>query len=146
MQFGATGAAEPAHLAHSASFLDGCHQLLQGPGSWQLLDAQKPRLAAQAMRSQGIAHAVQLEQWLMEGAYNKVLEARPQLPHPAYTYFMEKLLSTVRCARCAHRTADIAGRHPWQMSELMLPWLLAQQYSCTAASTCAGPSSCRGAL
>ncbi len=51
----------------------------------------------QAMQSQGISHAVQLEQWLMEGAYNKVLEARPQLPHPAYSYFMEKLLSTVRC-------------------------------------------------
>ncbi len=48
------------------------------------------------MQSQGISHAVQLEQWLMEGAYNKVLEARPQLPHPAYSYFMEKLLSTVR--------------------------------------------------
>ena len=43
-----------------------------------------------------ISHAVQLEQWLMEGAYNKVLEARPQLPHQAYSYFMEKLLSTVR--------------------------------------------------
>ena len=51
---------------------------------------------SQAMQSQGISHAVQLEQWLMEGAYNKVLEARPQLPHPAYSYFMEKLLSTVR--------------------------------------------------
>ena len=51
----------------------------------------------QAMQSQGISHAVQLEQWLMEGAYNKVLEARPQLPHQAYSYFMEKLLSTVRC-------------------------------------------------
>ena len=50
----------------------------------------------QAMQSQGISHAVQLEQWLMEGAYNKVLEARPQLPDPAYSYFMEKLLSTVR--------------------------------------------------
>ena len=34
----------------------------------------------------------------MEGAYNKVLEARPQLPDPAYSYFMEKLLSTVRCS------------------------------------------------
>jgi len=51
----------------------------------------------QAMQSQGISHAVQLEQWLMEGAYNKVLEARPQLPQQAYSYFMEKLLSTVRC-------------------------------------------------
>lgn len=58
---------------------------------------------SQAMESQGISHAVQLEQWLMEGAYNKVLEARPQLPHPAYSYFMEKLLSTVRYIGFAHR-------------------------------------------
>lgn len=32
----------------------------------------------------------------MEGAYNKVLDARPKLPDPSYGYFMEKLLSTVR--------------------------------------------------
>jgi hypothetical protein len=51
----------------------------------------------QALQSQGISHVVQLEQWLMEGAYNKVLDARPKLPDPAYGYFMEKLLSTVRC-------------------------------------------------
>lgn len=56
----------------------------------------------QAMQSQGISHAVQLEQWLMEGAYNKVLEARPQLPDPAYSYFMEKLLSTVRYSSFPH--------------------------------------------
>ncbi|CAL5221569.1 g3785 [Coccomyxa viridis] len=62
-------------------------------------------LSPEAMQSQGISHAVQLEQWLMEGAYNKVLEARPQLPHPAYSYFMEKLLSTVReeIAECSER-------------------------------------------
>lgn len=50
----------------------------------------------QALQSPGISHVVQLEQWLMEGAYNKVLDARPKLPDPAYGYFMEKLLSTVR--------------------------------------------------
>lgn len=52
----------------------------------------------QALQSPGISHVVQLEQWLMEGAYNKVLDARPNLPDPAYGYFMEKLLSTVRYA------------------------------------------------
>ncbi len=52
----------------------------------------------QALQSQGISHVVQLEQWLMEGAYNKVLDARPNLPDLSYGYFMEKLLSTVRSA------------------------------------------------
>jgi len=62
-------------------------------------------LPPEALRSSGISHVVQLEQWLMEGAYNKVLEARPQLPDPAYSYFMEKLLSTVReeIAECSER-------------------------------------------
>jgi hypothetical protein len=53
-------------------------------------------VGAQALQSPGIGHVVQLEQWLMEGAYNKVLDARPKLPDPSYEYFMEKLLSTVR--------------------------------------------------
>lgn len=70
----------------------------------------------QAMQSQGISHAVQLEQWLMEGAYNKVLEARPQLPDPAYSYFMEKLLSTVRCSILLLQTLASTARqvYPWQ--------------------------------
>ena len=45
----------------------------------------------------------------MEGAYNKVLEARPQLPDPAYSYFMEKLLSTVRC--CTFLLQAFQGNH-----------------------------------
>ena len=33
----------------------------------------------------------------MEGAYNKVLAARDDMPDPAYAYFMQRLLTTVRC-------------------------------------------------
>ena len=69
----------------------------------------------QAMQSQGISHAVQLEQWLMEGAYNKVLEARPQLPDPAYSYFMEKLLSTVRYSTFLLQAFE-DSHSPWQHS------------------------------
>lgn len=32
----------------------------------------------------------------MEGAYNKVLISRKDLPHPSYGYFMNSLVETVR--------------------------------------------------
>ena len=47
-------------------------------------------------QSEHISLVTQLEQWLMEGAYNKVLDARKSVPDQSYAYFMEKLLSTVR--------------------------------------------------
>lgn len=43
-----------------------------------------------------IKHATQLEQQLMEGAYNKVLSAKSNVPDQSYLYFMDKLISTVR--------------------------------------------------
>ena len=43
-----------------------------------------------------MAQATQLEQWLMEGAYNKVLDARKAASDPSYAYFLEKLQSTIR--------------------------------------------------
>ncbi len=54
----------------------------------------------QAHASGDVQHAELLERWLMEGAYNKVLAARDSMPDPAYGYFMQRLLTTVRCA-CA---------------------------------------------
>jgi len=52
-----------------------------------------------------IQHATQLEQRLMEGAYNKVLSAKNNVPDQSYLYFMEKLVSTVRdeIASCSER-------------------------------------------
>ncbi len=50
----------------------------------------------QVQQSGHIQLVIQLEQWLMEGAYNKVLDARKTVPDESYAYFMEKLLSTVR--------------------------------------------------
>lgn len=52
----------------------------------------------QVQQSEHIQLVTRLEQWLMEGAYNKVLDARSHVPDQAYSYFMEKLLSTVRSA------------------------------------------------
>lgn len=52
-----------------------------------------------------IKHATQLEQQLMEGAYNKVLSAKSNVPDQSYLYFMDKLISTVRdeIASCSER-------------------------------------------
>ena len=50
----------------------------------------------QAQQDKCIQQIVQLEQRLMEGAYNKVLEARRHIPHPAYSHFMDRLLNTVQ--------------------------------------------------
>ena len=52
----------------------------------------------QVQQSEYIKLVTQLERWLMEGAYNKVLDARKSVPDQSYAYFMEKLLTTVRWA------------------------------------------------
>ncbi|KAI9916992.1 hypothetical protein PsorP6_017995 [Peronosclerospora sorghi] len=50
-----------------------------------------------------VAFAVKLEQYLMEGTYNKVLEARTHVPNPYFPFFLSQLLQTVRenIAECA---------------------------------------------
>jgi 26S proteasome regulatory subunit N12 len=41
-----------------------------------------------------IKHPIQLEQYIMEGAYNKVFSAAKDLPAPSYAVFMEMLMET----------------------------------------------------
>eukprot|EP00976_Prorocentrum_cordatum_P037291 757774-Prorocentrum_minimum.AAC.8 len=43
-----------------------------------------------------IKHAIELEQFLMEGAYNKVIAARKDIPAASYEYFMDLLMLTCR--------------------------------------------------
>ncbi|EPZ34553.1 hypothetical protein ROZALSC1DRAFT_26785 [Rozella allomycis CSF55] len=43
-----------------------------------------------------VRHPVQLEQYLMEGAYNKVWYARGDVPGVEYNFFMDILMETVR--------------------------------------------------
>ena len=43
-----------------------------------------------------IGYAIKLEQWMMEGSYSKVLEARNNVPHAYWKPFINKLLETVR--------------------------------------------------
>eukprot|EP00899_Mesostigma_viride_P000835 jgi/Mesvir1/10752/Mv13821-RA.1 len=53
-------------------------------------------LPADAQRSPFVRHPIELEQFLMEGAYGRLLAARARMPDASYGYFMDKLMSTVR--------------------------------------------------
>lgn len=55
-----------------------------------------------------VAQVVQLEQWLMEGAYNKVLAAREAAPSEYFRHFLDQLSSTVReeVASCSARAYE----------------------------------------
>lgn len=60
-----------------------------------------------------IKHPVQLEQYMMEGAYNQVFKARKDIPSDSYDYFMNLLMDTVRdeiadCIQKAYNTLSIS--------------------------------------
>ena len=70
----------------------------------------------QAQASTHVAQATQLEQWLMEGAYTKVLGARQSAPDPAYGYFLDKLQATVRCSPMCHASLSKQSMQPMATS------------------------------
>ncbi|EJF56597.1 hypothetical protein DICSQDRAFT_112897 [Dichomitus squalens LYAD-421 SS1] len=43
-----------------------------------------------------IAHPINLEQWLMEGSYSKVWNAREEAPTEEYKFFVDSLMGTIR--------------------------------------------------
>jgi 26S proteasome regulatory subunit N12 len=51
---------------------------------------------------------VKLEQWLMEGRYNKIFLSRRNVPHESYTFFLDILLNTIRVeiASCIEAAYD----------------------------------------
>lgn len=55
-----------------------------------------------------ISFPVELERWLMEGSYNKVLSATSNVPLPVFRFFMDKLMVTVRekMASCIERAYE----------------------------------------
>lgn len=60
-----------------------------------------------------INHPILLEQYLMEGSYNKVFLAKSQVPSPYYTFFIDVLLNTIRievasCLETAFDTIAVA--------------------------------------
>jgi 26S proteasome regulatory subunit N12 len=69
-------------------------------------------LSAEALASAAVSHCVQLEQCLMEGAYNKVLSAAQALPDASFGWFSQRLEATVReevaaCAEAAYNTLPL---------------------------------------
>ena len=50
----------------------------------------------QVQHSPEIAHVIQLEQWMMEGAYNKVLDAVNSPADDFYKAYLTQLQDTVR--------------------------------------------------
>ena len=61
-----------------------------------------------------IRHPVSLEQYLMEGTYNKIFLAKGNVPAPSYNLFMDKLLETIRgeigsCLEKAYHKISLAG-------------------------------------
>jgi len=55
-----------------------------------------------------VSTPMQLEQYLMEGTYNKIFLSKSNVPSPYYTYFIEILLDTVRdeIASCVTKAYD----------------------------------------
>jgi len=59
-----------------------------------------------------ISFPIELERWVMEGSYNKVLSATSSVPLPIFSFFMDKLMVTVRkkmadCIEKAYETFPI---------------------------------------
>jgi len=77
------------------------------------------RLPAQEIKDNVyIKHPVSLEQYIMEGSYNKVLLAKGSVPAESYKYFIDILMATVRgeiasCLEKAYR--DIGCRDAARM-------------------------------
>lgn len=55
-----------------------------------------------------ISHPVAMEQFLMEGSYNKIFLSKDDVPAASYTFFMDILLDTVRgeICSCAEKTYE----------------------------------------
>lgn len=80
------------------------------------LELVPPEIQAQT----DIKLAIQLEQWLMEGAYNKMLGAAAQLPPHVHGFLMSQLTTTVRdeiasCSEKAYSRLSLADAHKMMM-------------------------------
>ena len=54
------------------------------------------RLPSSELSNVYIKHPVSLEQYIMEGSYNKVLSLKGNVPAESYNFFFDILLNTVR--------------------------------------------------
>jgi len=65
-------------------------------------------LPSSALSNVYIRHPVNLEQFLMEGSYNKIYLAKGEVPSPNYAFFIDELLSSIRTqiAECIEKAYD----------------------------------------
>lgn len=54
------------------------------------------RISTADMADVYIKHAIQLERFLMEGSYNKIIVAKDNVPSPLYEFFVGILINTIR--------------------------------------------------
>lgn len=54
-----------------------------------------------SLQNMYIKHPMSIEQYLMEGSYNKVFLARDNVPADSYRFFINMLLETLRFANSA---------------------------------------------
>lgn len=76
----------------------------------------------QSRSDPNVAFGLKLEQYLMEGSYNKVLEARVNVPNPLFKFFLVQLLRTVReniseCAEMAYQCLEVNDAQKMLMFE-----------------------------
>ena len=67
------------------------------------------RLTQKELESIYIRHPLNLEQYIMEGSYNKVISLKGSVPAESYNFFFEILLKTVRneIASCLEKVCFI---------------------------------------
>ena len=58
--------------------------------------SQLELLTEEERQAEEIAFPIRLEQYLMVGSYNQVLDAKSKLPNSSFEFFMSLLLDTVR--------------------------------------------------
>jgi len=69
-------------------------------------------LPREARSDKYISHVIQVEQWMMDGAYNNVSESKKHIPDPAFGWLTAMLMSTVRsevasCIEQAYHTLKV---------------------------------------
>ncbi|CAJ0647434.1 18004_t:CDS:2 [Entrophospora sp. SA101] len=79
-------------------------QLLTAPEFHTALENIEPE---QLLENDYIKHPVHLEQYLMEGSYNKVWNSRDKVPAPEYLFFIDILMETIsEIASCSEKAYD----------------------------------------
>lgn len=69
------------------------------------------KLSTEALQNVYIKHSISIEQCLMEGSFNKIWNARVNVPAEEYAFFMDILMNTIRneIADCSEKAYSSLG-------------------------------------